>query len=225
MTEENQNLDFITRVTQWYSKNEKKVTYVMVGLLVVVGAIYAYNWYTNKQNEEALEELTSIQKSFGQDSMDAILKGANGGTSAIDLADEYGGTKAGNLAKFYAGVAFFKKGDYETAMDYLKSFDAKGDPLLGPNRLGMIGDCYAALKNYEEAAEYFEDAGKENINDLTTPHWMFKAGAAYEKQDKYGKAVGMYEFIMDNCPKVIKSSQVEKYLNYAKGRAGQLTAK
>lgn len=225
MTEENQNQDFISKITLWYAENEKKLTYVLVGLLVIVGGYYAYDYYKKGQNAEAAEELYSIQKSFAQDSMDAILKGANGGMSAIDLADEYGGTKSGNLAKFYAGIAFFKKGDYETAMEYFKSFDAKGDPLLGPNRLGMIGDCYAALKNYEEAADYFEKAGKEDVNDLTTPHWLFKAGAAYEKMDDFDEAVEMYEYIIDNCPKVVASSQVEKYLNYAKARAGEITAK
>ena len=75
-----------------------------MGLLAVVAAYYAYNYYLNGQNEEAQEELYSIEQSFKADSIDAILKGANGGMSAIDLAADYGRTKAGNLAKFLCGL-------------------------------------------------------------------------------------------------------------------------
>lgn len=227
MSEEIQNQEqkeLVPRIIDWYQKNEKMLTYVVVGLLVIVAGYYAYKYYINGQNDEAQEELFSIEQSFKADSIDAILKGANGGMSAIDLADEYGSTKAGNLAKFYAGYAFFKKGDYDLAIDYLKDFDAEGDPLVGPNRLGMIGDCYAAKKNFDEAASYFEKAGKANVNDLTTPHWMFKAGAAYEKLEDFDNAVDAYEYIIAKCPKVVAKMQVEKSLSYAKARAGEFTA-
>ena len=224
MTEENQNLDFITKITNWYAKNEKMLTYAVIGVLVLVGGIYAYNYYSNLKNNEAQEELYGIQAAFAKDSFDAVLKGTNEGMSAIDIADEYGNTKAGNLAKFYAGVAFFKKSDFETAMDYLKSFDANGDPLMAPNRLGMIGDCYASLKDYEEAASYFNKAGKAGINDLTTPHWMYKAGAAYEKLEDFAAAAEAYQFVIDNCPEVVSKLQTKKFLNYAKARAGELVA-
>ena len=223
---ENQNQqELIPKLISWYRKNEKVLTYAVIGLLAVVAAFYAYNYYLNGQNAEAQEELFLVEQSFKLDSVDAILKGANGGMSAIDIVDEYGNTKAGNLAKFYAGYAFFKKGDYDVAIDYLKDFDAEGDPLIGPNRLGMIGGCYAAKKEYKDAANYFDKAGRENVNDLTTPHWMFKAGAAYEKIEDFDNAIDAYEFIIANCPKVISKTQVEKFLSYAKARNGEFTSK
>lgn len=219
------NQDLLTRIQSWYQKNEKMLVYAVVGLVVVVGGYYAYQYYQDGRNDEAKEELYVIEEAFKNDSLDIILKGKNGGMSAIDIADEYGATKSGNLAKFYAGYAFMKKGDFETAIEYLKSFDAHGDPLVGPNRLGMIGDCYAAKKEYKEAANYFEEAGKENVNDLTTPHWMFKAGAAYEQLNDFSSAVDAYEYIIDNCPKVVGQTQAEKYLAYAKARKGDYTSK
>jgi len=217
--------ELVPRLIDWYKKNEKILTYIGIGLVAVVAGYWAYTNYLKGQNEDAQEELYTIEQSFKADSVDAILKGANGGMSAIDLADEYGNTKAGNLAKFYAGYAFFKKGDFDVAIDYLKDFDAEGDPLVGPNRLGMIGDCYAAKKSYEEAASYFEKAGKANNNDLTTPHWMMKAGAAYEKLNDFDNAVDAYQYIVDKCPKVVGKTQAEKFLAYAKARAGEFTSK
>jgi tetratricopeptide (TPR) repeat protein len=228
MSEELENIgkqDLLTRAQNWYQKNEKVLVYGVIGLVVLVGGYYAYQFYQNGKNDEAKEELYVIEEAFRTDSLDIILKGKNGGLSAVDIADEYSGTKSGNLAKFYAGYAFMKKGDYETAIEYFKSFDGKGDPLVAPNRLGMIGDCYAAKKEYKEAANYFEKAGKENINDLTTPHWMFKAGAAYEQLNDYGNAIDAYEYIIDNCPKVVGQTQVKKYLAYAKARKGDYTSK
>ena len=228
MSTENKGFDIAQTANQikdWYQKNEKIVLYSVIGLVAIVAGIFGYRYYVNGQNEEAMEELFIIQDAFGKDSMDIVLKGKNGSMSAIEIADEYGLTKSGNLAKYYAAHAFFKKGDYKTALEYFKSFDAKGDVFLGPNRLGMMGNCYAALKDIEEAAEYFEKAGKENINDLTTPHWMLKAGNAYEQLKDYKEAVEMYQFIVDKCPKVKGQTQAEKALAYAQAKMGKFTDK
>ncbi len=223
---EQQQQDVLSRITSWYKKNEKVISYSVFGVVAVIAAYWAYQKFiVAPQQQEASNELYIIEKAFKEDSLDIILKGKDGGLSAIDIADEYGSTKAGNLAKFYAGYAFFKKGDYETAREYFESFNAQGDPLVGPNKVGLIGDCYAAQKEYKKAASYYEKAGKKNINDLTTPHWMFKAGAAYEKVEDFKNAVSAYEYIQDNCPKVAGKSQVEKYLNYARSRMGEFTEK
>lgn len=217
--------NIVEKTNDWYRKNEKIVLYAAIGLAVTIGGIYAFRYYQNDQNNEAMEELYPIQEAFAQDSLDIILKGTNGGMSAIEIADEYGSTKAGNLAKYYAAHAFFKKGDFKTALEYYKSFDGNGDLFLGPNRLGMIGNCYAALKDIESAASYFEKAGKEEINDLTTPHWMMKAGNAYEQLKKYDDAVDVYEFALEKCPKVKNENQVEKALSFAQARLGEYTDK
>jgi len=220
-----QRTDVFSKIQLWFENNQKIVTYIISAIAAVIVLYWAYTkFYQEPRQIEAANELFPLEKAFGQDSMDLVLKGINGGMSAPNIADEYSGTKAGNLAAYMSGVAFFTKGEYDKAIDYLEDFKAS-DPLLAPNKIGLIGDCYAAKKELEKAAKYFSKAGKKSINNLTTPHWLFKAGAAYEKLGEWDDAVSVYEFIKKNCKDAPTATQIDKYISYAQARSGDLTDK
>ncbi len=217
--------DLISKIQTWFEENQKMVSYIGIGIVAVVGLYFAYTeFYQKPREKEAASALYPIEKAFALDSMDAILKGINGGLGVREIADDFSGTKAGNMANYMAGIALLSKGEYDAAIEHFEDFSAS-DPFLGPNGVGLIGDCYAAKKDYKAAAKYFDKAGRKNINNLTTTHWLFKAGAAYEKLEQWDDAEDAYNFIKKHCKDAQNASSIDKYISYVQTRKGENIAK
>ena len=78
-----------------------------------------------------------------------------------------------------------------------------------------IGDAYMQLGEYKKAAGYYQKAGSDNTNMLTTPSILMKAGLAFEKANDYKNALAMYEKIEKEFPASLESRDIEKYITRA----------
>ena len=208
---EQQQPELSTRVQTWYQKNEKVIIYAVIGLVVLVGGYYAYQYYQNGRNADAKEELYVIEEAFKNDSLDVILKGKNGGMSAIDIADEYSGTKAANLAHYYLGICYRNTGEYEFAIDELKKFSSD-DVMISTIALGAIGDSYMELGDLDQAISYHGKAVSNGDNKLTSPIYLFKAGIACEDAQDYAAAEKNYKAIKANYPDSREAQTIDKYI-------------
>ena len=95
----------------WIEKHPKLVSGIAIGLLLIVAGYFGFNYYIDKQNVEANNQMFQAVFYFESDSLDLALDGDGNNLGFKDIAAEFGMTKAGNLANFYAGYCFLKKGD------------------------------------------------------------------------------------------------------------------
>ena len=203
----------ISRSEQFIEKNRQKLIYGIVGVVAIVGLIIAYHYgYVQPRNEEAKAIIYRGEQFFEKDSFSLALNG-NGidyeGFEAI--ADQYGGTVAGNLAKAYTGICYYKLGDPQTAVKWLKSY--KGNDLqIAPSVTGLIGDCYVSLGNTKESVGYFEKAAAKANNDLISALYLKKAGLAYESLNRYIDAVKAYKTIKERYGSSTEAMDIEKYI-------------
>jgi tetratricopeptide (TPR) repeat protein len=212
----------LSRSEQFIEKNKKLLTYGILGVAVVAGLIIAYHYgYALPRNEQAKVALFKGQQFLERDSFALALYG-NGldfeGFEAI--ADQYGGTKAGNLAKAYTGICYYRLGDPQTAIKWLKSY--KGyDSQTASEMIGLIGDCYVSTGNTKEAIGYFEKAADKADNDLLSPIYLKKAGIAYESLNRYKDAVKVYTAIKEKYSRSIEAMDIDKYITRAEIRSKQ----
>ncbi len=200
--------------------NRKILTYAAAGLLVIIGGVLVYNYfYLSPLEAEAEKNIFKAQRQFETDSLNMAMKGDGSqyGLGLEDIADEYGPTKTGELAELYLGLALLEQGKYQEAIDELEGYKTSSK-LVGPIALGAIGDAYAQLKNYEEAASYYQKAAEKDDNNLTAPRYYRKAGLAYEKIGKPEKAVDMYRQVKENYPQSDEAGVIDKYLGRAEGQ-------
>ena len=149
------------------------------------------------------------------DSFNLALNGNGADYEGFDaIIDQYGSTASGNLAKAYAGICYFKIGDYEKALEKLKSFKAK-DNMISPTIIGLIGDCYVNMGNIKEGISYFEKAAKEADNETISPVFLKKAGVAYESLKQYKDAVKAYTTIKEKYYNSMEASDIDKYITRA----------
>ncbi|MCB9361093.1 MAG: tetratricopeptide repeat protein [Flavobacteriales bacterium] len=214
-----ENQEVIVDVQEVYSKtehfveNNKKNLSIIVGGIVVVIALYLgyTKMYIAPMEIEAQSSMFMAEKYFEQDSLQKAINGDGLNYGFIDIIDEYSGTKSANLAHYYLGISYLRTGDYEAAIDELKSFSSD-DIMVSSIALGAIGDAYLELGEIDDAISYYKKAAKNQENDLTSPMYLFKAGIAYEEKGDYQAAFDNYTKIKNDYAESSEGRTIEKYL-------------
>lgn len=224
--EETVLLDVEETLGKWeknVEENKKSYSIIVIAIIAVVGGYLAWSkLYVAPQESEAQAQMFYAEKYFAKDSIDKAMFGDGNYYGFNDIIEEYGVTSSANLAHYYMGISYLKKGEYETAIEYLQGFNSS-DQVLGPIAIGAIGDAYVELGDQEEAVSYYIKAAKKNDNQFTTPIYLMRAGASYEELGKYKEAVAIYEKIKKDYSETTEGLEVEKYIARAKVLAENTT--
>ena len=195
-------------------QNQTLIVGIVGALIAVAAGIFLYRTFVQQPAEAAAsEQMWRAQQQFDQDSFNlALLNPAPGFMGFVDIADEYGNTPAGNLANYYAGVSYLRLGQYDAAIDYLKSYDEDGE-ILPATKAGVLGDAYAQKGDLETAADYYEDAvDKSDDAPIVAPYYLYKLGLLRERLGDKAAANALYTRIQREYPTSQQASDIEKYI-------------
>lgn len=183
--------------TEDFIKTNRTLVFSIGGVIaLIIAGVFIYKYYVSNQNAIAQSEMFQAVYYFEADSLDMALSGDGNNLGFLSIAENYGMTNAGNLARYYAGAAYLKKGEYESAINYLKKFNSS-DLLVQARAYALIGDAYMELGNYSDAASYYKQAADYNSNKFFTPGYLMSAALAYEKLGDYDAAVAAYDRIVN----------------------------
>lgn len=205
--------------TEHFIEQNQKILFIVIGVIIVVvmGFFGFKRFYQAPREQAGREEMFMAERYFEIDSLDLALNGDGMYPGFLRIIDDYSMTKAANLSKYYAGICYLKMGNFDEAIDYLKSFKGK-DQILGPMAKGALGDAYLEKSQISEAADCYSEAAELNKNDFTTPLFLMKAGWAYELNSEFTKAVSVYERIKFEFPSSNEAREIDKYIARAKSR-------
>ncbi|MDH6357566.1 tetratricopeptide repeat protein [Parabacteroides sp. PF5-9] len=214
--------EIVSRSEQFIENHSKKIIYAIAAIAVVIGAYMGIqHGYLVPREKKAVAALFKGEQYFAKDSFNLALNGNGADYDGFEaIISQYGSTKSGNLAKAYAGICYFRMGDNQKALDYLKSFSAK-DEMISPAVTGLIGDCYVNMGNVKEGVSYFEKAAKAANNEVVSPAYLKKAGIAYESLQRYSDAVKAYTTIKEKYYSSTEASDIDKYITRASLLAGK----
>jgi tetratricopeptide (TPR) repeat protein len=204
--------------TERFIENNQKMLTIVIGVIVVVVLIFFgfKRFYMAPREKEAKEQMFMAERYFEGDSLNLALNGDGMYPGFLSIMDKYSMTKGANLSKYYAGLCYLRMGNYEEAIDYLKSFKGK-DQVVGPMAKGAIGDAYMELNQADKASTYYLEAADIKDNEFTTPIFLMKAGWSYEILKDYKKALEIYERIKYKYPASTEAREIDKYIARAKG--------
>jgi tetratricopeptide (TPR) repeat protein len=105
------------------------------------------------------------------------------------------------------------KGQFVKALNSLKEVNTD-DTYISVFCIGLQGDCNVELKKYDAALKLYEEASIAGENNLTTPMYLFKAGAVAEQLKKYSVAGEHYIRIRDEFPEYASQNifTIDKYI-------------
>ena len=194
---------------QFVEKYQKPLLLGLLVVVVIVGAILG--------EDKAQAAMYQAVMAFENDSIDLAINGNEKFDGLLTIVDQYGSTAAGNLANAYLGLAYYEKGEYETAQKYLSAFSAD-ETVLSPAVTAAIGNCLVDMEKYAESAKYFEKAAKVSDNAVFSPIYLKKAAAAYEKVGNNEAAVKLYQEIKDKYPTSNDARGIERYIERAQNK-------
>ncbi|UOK43862.1 MULTISPECIES: tetratricopeptide repeat protein [Flavobacterium] len=194
------------KLENWVAKNQKYI-FGVVGAIGLAAAVYlVYDKFIVEPKEnEAANEMFQAQQYFqqavdGQTANDSLynlaLKGGEGKLGFIGIADSYSGTKAANLAHYYAGMAYLNTGKFKEAVEQLEQFKSD-DMFLKAISIGAIGDAYSELGQKENALSQYQKAADANVNEFTTPRYLYKAGQLSLEMGKKAEALKFFTQIKE----------------------------
>ena len=114
-----------------------------------------------------------------------------------------------NIANAYLGGLYLKKGEFEKAIEALGNYSSTGSPIIDPLVLGMLGDAYSELKDYDKAATYYKKAAGKSNNEFTTPLFLKKLGLVYEQQKDFEAALSAYKQIKEDYAQSAEAATIE----------------
>ncbi|HRX11062.1 MAG TPA: tetratricopeptide repeat protein [Draconibacterium sp.] len=210
----------LTKTEQYIEDNQKVITYVIAAVIIVVGAYLAFHrFYMQPKEKEALSQMFMAENYFEKDSFNLAINGDGNYLGFLDIIDDYGMTKSANRAKYYTGISYLHLGQYEEAIDYLEKFKTD-DLLLGPVKMGAIGDAKLELGEKEDALKQYKKAYSETDNELTTPVYKMKAAKLLESMNELDEALKLYEEIKKDYPQSTEGTTVDKYIARVKIKKG-----
>jgi tetratricopeptide (TPR) repeat protein len=203
----------------FWGKNNKVITYVLAGLVVVVGGYFAYtNFLKAPQEVKAAEAIWKAEDYFRNDSFQLALNGDGVNGGFLKALKNHSGTKAGNLSKFYAGACYLQLGDFNNAIKFLKDFSTN-QVEVELRATGLLGDAYSELGKKEEAIDYYKKAGTLfDKDDVNSPEYLFRAAMLNQELGKNKDAIELLHLIKDKYPSNQHAAEVDKYL----GKLGDL---
>ncbi|RPI45826.1 MAG: hypothetical protein EHM46_01320, partial [Bacteroidetes bacterium] len=179
----------LTRSEQFIEDNQKILTYILAGILLVLLVIIGGNrYYLKPLNEEAASNMFYAERFFEMDSFNLALYGYGTYPGFLDVIDDYGLTRSAKIARYYAGVSFHQLGEHESALEYLGKFKTD-DLLVGAAKYSTMGDAQVELGELKEAAEAYRKGIDKYENNFSTPIMLKKLGIVYEEQGEFENAL------------------------------------
>ena len=202
----------LTRTEQFIEDNQKLITYIVGGIVVVAAAFLGLNKFILQPREdEAQSQMFMAENYFEKDSFNLAINGDGNYLGFLDIIDDYSMTKSAKLAKYYTGVSYLRLGEYQEAINYLGKFKTD-DILLASVKEGSMGDAYSELGDDKKALQHYINATSASDNNFTTPIYLMKAASIYENQGEPAKALEFYNRIKNEYPDTNEGQNVEKYI-------------
>lgn len=198
------------KAASFFNENKTTILAILIGVIVVVGSLIGYSFYSSGQEEQAQQRLATAEEYYTQGDYDKALNGDSFQLTYgfLSIANDYSGTEAGNLAIYYASVSSFKLGNIEDALEYLSRYNApKG--ILGVGPVSFNAKLLLENGSTEKAAETFIKAANWDENDTTTPYNLYKAAEAYFKAGNYEKAKELTKKVLDEYPNSSEVTNVQ----------------
>ena len=202
----------LTKTEQFVEDHQTTISYVVGGVILLVIAFLGFSkFYLQPKQSEALSQMFMAENYFEKDSFNLAINGDGNYLGFLDIIDDYGITKSANRAKYYTGMAYLHLGQYEDALDYLKSFKTD-DLLLAPIKEGAQGDALLELGETDNALKQYKKAYSASDNELTTPIYMMKAAGLLESMDELEEALVLYQEIKVKYPTSAEGTNVDRYI-------------
>lgn len=215
------NLNETAYKAENFFERHSKIILSVLGViaLLAIGYFVYLKTVVEPRSEKAFKEMVQADDYFKQDSMVLALKGSPGSFLGYEqIIKDYSGTKGANLALYKAGIAYYKLGDYASAVSSLEKFSSD-DNILTAQKYGVIGNALIDSQKKEEALPYYVKAAEETDYEVLKTMYYIKAGKLAIDLGKDQDALRYFQILADKYPNA-GNGEVDKYIERLKYATG-----
>ena len=202
----------LTRSEQFIEDNQKVLTYILGGLILVLLIIVGGNrYYLKPLNEEAAADMYYAERFFEIESFNLALNGYGTYPGFLNVIDDYGISKSAKISRYYAGICYHQLGDHPSAIEMLNKFKTD-DLLVGAAKYSTLGDAYVELGDYGKAVSAYRNGIEKYENNFSTPIMLKKLGLVYEELNRLDDALEAFRAIESTYPETPEGNEIKKYI-------------
>lgn len=208
-----EELEQLTATENFFDKYKK---YLLIGggaLVVIILGIIGYNQFVSKPHLEESQDAywNAFYEWEDNDTTELAYEGNDNFMGFEEISSEYDGTPAGEIGSYGMATRAMEKGEWEEALGHLEECEFE-DIMIGTLVIGMMGDCYVEMGDFESAVAKFEEAANREPNEFTSPMFLKKAGLVYEEMGDNQAAVDSYQKIKDEWADATVAADIDKYI-------------
>jgi TolA-binding protein len=189
--------DFFLAVTNYARQNSRKLTGVVVGILIVLLVITIARRERAAAELEAQTMLARTNLDLQQGNFSSALQGYQA------VLERFRGTWGHSDAVFLSGDANFATGRYDSALVFFESYldlKKRRETFTVSAKIG-VAQCLEQMGKFGDAAEGYLKVQREHPADPFAPDALFGAARCYELLRDLPKAEAAYKDLIDRYPK------------------------
>lgn len=208
------------KAESFFERHSKIIVGAFIGLALIGIGYFAYlKTVLEPKSEKAFTEMVQADEYFKQDSVVLALKGSPGSFQGYEqIIENYDGTKGANIARYKAGIAYFKLGDYASAVNSFEKFSTD-DKILNAQKNGMIGNALIESGKEKEALDYYVKAAEGTDLEVLQTLYYIKAGKLAMDLDQNKEALNYFQKLADKYPNA-GEGEVDKFIERLKYATG-----
>lgn len=206
------------KLSTFLNEHWQEIAVVIVGVVVLVGALLLYYNYKTGKNEEAAEGLREARSLFAE--AEAALESDGKAESTIEkygkaqvkfqeVLRESGHDYTISEALFYSARCFYQLGEYDEAISSFQSvIDEYPKSIFALYARKGIGQCYEQLggdDNLRKAIQQYDELSRYPETYITLRAFVDK-GRCHEELKEWEKATAAYSSIVDKFRRNVESA-------------------
>jgi TolA-binding protein len=184
----------ISSIVEFISDNYIKFVIGVGLIIIIIGAIFSFNIYREKQNLEANSRFQAAIGHYIAGNTETAL------SEFTNIKDNYPDSQISDIALYYIGLINFENGKYDEAILRLNEFSSieNTDTILKDAANYTIGVANFKKGNWKSAIDSFS-----KLNSGESPYAkqaQLLLALALEKQGKRGEAEKIYQEVLTSFP-------------------------
>ena len=210
----------VSKTEQFFEKNQKLTTWVLVAIFVVIGGYFANKYLiAQPRAEKASAEMFAAIQNFNAEEWQVALDGDGNNAGFVEVIENYGSTAQASLAAHYAGICYLKLGDKESALEYLAKYKTtKGAPaeIVNAQNYGLQADLVADGGDLKKAAALYRKAVAASDNSLTAPCYLKKLGQVEVALGNNEAALAAFQRIANEYGSSLEARDIDAFIGALK---------
>ena len=219
LAQDDEVMSFMKQATLWLKKNASLIVFGVIGIGVVVAAVWGFRYKKDSDFKNASKLLAEARMEYNakvEGEPDAPPDEVQSGksfknekekyTAVITTLDQvlqlYPSQPGAEDALFLKAESYYHMGEYDKAIlaykQYTEKYGTKG--AYNAQAFASIGYSYEAKENYQEAARVFQKVADDYQDYLLRDCVYMELGRCYEQLKEPEKARDAYQKVVINFP-------------------------